>query len=156
LRLLKVKYGDVFQLALSNGYGYIQCVKEAPKTECEIVRVLSGVYVQDDFSNINSIVSNKEVFFLQIPVKYALKQNLLKPVGNCIVPSGSEAPRFYRTEHTVGSEFICWHIVDAVTLQRRAVKELSAEEKKLSEWGIVTIPDLVEKIETGWIPEVWV
>ena len=40
----KVEYGDVFQITLTNGYGFIQCVKETPKTECEIIRVLPGVF----------------------------------------------------------------------------------------------------------------
>ncbi|BCJ93590.1 hypothetical protein acsn021_11590 [Anaerocolumna cellulosilytica] len=156
MSLPKVRYGDVFQLELTNGYGYIQSVKEAQRAECEIVRVLSGVYCESDVSKLTNIVSSKEAFFAQIPVKYALKQNILKPMGNYPVPSGSEAPRFYRTEHTIGTEFVCWHIVDSVSLQRRSAKELSAEEKKLSEWDIVSIPVLVEKLETGWVPEMWI
>jgi hypothetical protein len=156
LRLPKVEYGDVFQVSLTNGYGFIQCVKEAPKTECEIIRVLSGVYGEKDINNIDKIVGNKELFFLQLPVKYAIKQNFLKPMGKFPVPSGSVAPRFFRTEHIIGTEFVGWHIVDSETLQRRLVKKLSSEEKSLSQWDIISIPDVVEKIETGWTPEIWV
>lgn len=154
--LPKVEYGDVFQVSLTNGYGFVQCVKEAPKTECETIRVLPGVYGENDIDNIDKIVSAKELFFLRLPVKYAIKQKLLKPIGNFPVPIGSKAPRFFRTEHIIGSEFIGWHIIDSENFQRRLVKELSLEEKSLSEWDIVSIPDLVEKIETGWTPENWI
>ena len=59
----KVEYGDVFQLPLTNGCGFVQCVKEAPKTECEIIRVLSGVFSEKDIYNIGEIIGNKELFF---------------------------------------------------------------------------------------------
>ncbi len=156
MQLPKVEYGDVFQVTLTNGYGFVQCVKEAPKTECEIIRVIKGVYGEKDINNIDEIVGNKELCFLQFPVKYAIKQNFLRPMGKFSLPSDSVAPRFFRTEHIIGTEFIGWHIVDSETLQRRLVKKLSSEEQKLSEWDIISIPDLVEKIETGWIPENWI
>lgn len=156
MRLPNVKYGDVFQVSLSNGYGFIQCVKEAPKTECEIIRALSGVYNERDIENLDKIVEKKELFFLQLPIKYAIKQGLIKPMGKFSVPVGSEAPRFFRTEHVIGAESVGWHIVDSETLQRSFVKELSLEDRELSEWDIISIPDLAEKIETGWTPKNWI
>lgn len=137
MRLPKVEYGDVFQVSLTSGYGFIQCVKEAPRTEFEIIRVLPGVYSEIDVSNIEKIIGHKELFFLQLPVKYAIKQKFLKLIGNYPVPHSSFAPRFFRTEHFIGTEFIGWHIVDAENLQRRLAKNLSSEEQKLSEWGMI-------------------
>ena len=156
MRLPKVEYGEVFQVSLTNGYGFVQCVKEAAKTECEIIRVLPGIYGEKDIHIIEKIVETKELFFLQLPVKYAIKKKLLRPMGKFPVPIDSKAPRFFRTEHIIGTDFVCWHIVDSETLQIRSVKNLSPEEKKLSEWDIISIPDLVEKIETGWTPENWI
>lgn len=82
MRLPKVEYGDVFQVSLTSGYGFIQCVKEAPKTKIEIIRVLPGVYSEKAIKNIDQILENKELFFIQLPVKYAIKQKLLKLIGN--------------------------------------------------------------------------
>ncbi len=149
-----VRCGDVLRLTLTNGYSFLQCVKEAPKTECEIIRVIPGVFKQDD-QLADSIVKQKESFFIQMPVKYAIKQKYLKYIANFPVPYGSEAPRFFRTEHHIGKEFIGWYIVDSETLKLRLVKNLSKAEQKLSEWGIISIPDLVEKIESSWTPEKW-
>lgn len=156
MRLPKVEYGDVFKISLTNGCGFIQCVKEAPKAECEIIRAIQGIYYEKDFDDIYRIVTKNELCFLQLPVKYAIRQKFLAPVGKFPVPNESKAPRFFRTEHMKGSEFIGWHIVDSETLQRKLVKKLSPEERQLSEWGIISIPDLIEKIETGWTPEIWV
>lgn len=155
MRLPKVEYGDVFQLSLTNGYGFIQCVKEAPKTECEIIRAIPGIYNEISVQEIDRIVSQKELFFLQLPVKYAVKQKFFKYIGKFPVPNGSDAPRFFRTEHFIGKEFVGWHIVDSETLQIRLAKKLTSEEQNLSEWDIISIPDLAEKIETGWTPEHW-
>lgn len=151
-----MKYGDVFQLSLNNGFGFVQCVKEAPKTESEIIRVLPGAYDEKNIDNIEEIVRKRELFFLHFPVKYAINKKFFKPVGNFPVPVDSLAPRFFRTEHMVGTEFVGWHIVDSETLQRKLVKTLSYEERKLSEWGVISVPDLVERIESGWTPETWV
>lgn len=155
MRLPKIEFGDVFQVFLTKGYGFVQCVKEASKTECEIIRILPGVYNEKDINDVGKIVEKKELFFLQLPLKYAVKQKLLKPIGKFYVPFASVAPRFFRTEHIIGTEFIGWHIVDSETLQRRLVKKLSVEEQRLSEWDIISIQDLVEKIENGWTPENW-
>lgn len=155
MRLLEVKYGDVFRVELTPGIGIIQCVKEAPNTGFEILRVLPGTYDEDSLGEMERIMMQKESFFLQLPLKYALKRKLLERVGNYPVPEQSGAPRYFRTEHRIGTKFVAWHIIDSETLKIRSVKELSISEMQFSEWDVISLPDLVEKIETGWTPEVW-
>lgn len=155
MRLPEVKYGDVFKIKLTHGFGIIQCVKEAPNTGFEIIRVLPGTYDEYSIMDKEHIVKQKESFFQQLPLKYALKRKLLERVGNYPVPEQSGAPRYFRTEHRIGTKFVAWHIIDSETLKIRSVKELSIAERKLSEWDIISLPDLVEKIETGWTPEDW-
>jgi len=153
MKLPAIKIGDVFSIPLTNGLGFIQCVKEAPKTECEVLRVLPGIYSESE--EIQTIIEKKEIFFTQLAMKYALKKNMISFIGNFPVPNDTQVPRHYRTEHHIGTEFVCWHIVDSVTLKRESVKTLSPEQKKLSEWDFISIPDLVEKIESNWTPEKW-
>lgn len=155
MRLPNVNYGDVFLITLTNGFGILQCVQTASKTEIEIIRALPGIYSEVDLTSIEPLVGKKELFFQQLPVKYAVKQKLLTPLGNYPVPADSAAPRWFRTEHIIGSEMIGWHIVDSRTLQLRLVNRLSPKEQKFSEWGIIGIPDLAERIETGWTPMEW-
>jgi len=150
-----IRKGDVFSLSLTNGIGFIQCVKEAPPKDSEIIRIISGVYDEKSDLDIDQIVLQKELFFSQLPLKYALRKKMIHFVGNFSVPKDSEAPKYYRDTHVIRSEFLGWHIVDSETLQHRLVAKLSPEEKKLSPWGMFSIPDIVERIESNWTPLEW-
>ena len=46
MALPQVKLGDVYTLELTDGIGLLQCVKEAEKTELEVIRILPGSYKQ--------------------------------------------------------------------------------------------------------------
>jgi len=155
MALPKIRKGDVFSLNLTNGIGFIQCVKETPPKESEIIRIVPGVYNKESDLDIDQIVLRKELFFSELPLKYALRKKMIHFVGNFSVPKDSEAPKYYRTEHVIRTEFLGWHIVDSETLHRRLVAKLSPEEKKLSPWGMFSIPDIVERIENNWTPLDW-
>lgn len=154
--LKSVKIGDVFEIVTKRGMAYFQCVKEAKSTECEVIRILPGVFSTDQTKNLDKLVKQRELFFIQFPLKYAVKKNCVKLIGNYPVPDEVTLPKCYRDKHIVRGEFINWHIVDAETLNIRAVKELSEEEKRLSPAGIWNDTLLAERIAEGWKPEDWV
>lgn len=154
--LPKIKYGDVFEIETSKGKGYFQCVKEAEATEFEIIRILPGIYSMPEDVDINSLVKEKELYFIQFPLKYALKKKSIKLIGNFKVRDGVIVPRYYRSMHKTGTEFICWHIVDSETLQRRSVYKLSEEEKRLSPWGSWNDTLLAERMANGWSLGDWI
>jgi hypothetical protein len=153
--LLKVKKGDVFSLNLTHGIGLIQCVKESIKTEMEVIRVLPNNYDIVNDVLVNEAILGKELFFVQLPLKFAVKKNMAMPIGNYFIPSVSECPRYFRTTHIVQSEFLGWHIIDSETYNRKLVRELSLEERALSPWGMISIPDIAERIENNWTPLKW-
>ena len=95
------------------------------------------------------------MFFIQWDVEYAVQQKVLKYIANFPVPFGSKAPRYFRSIEFIGTEFDCWHIVNSKTYRAKEVKELSKKQQKLSEWDIISYPDLAERIESGWKPEDW-
>ena len=96
MALPKVEKGEVFTLCLTNGFGLIQCVKEAPETESEKIRVLPGIFHDVNEEVVRNAVSGK------------------------------------------------------------LVKTLSPEQKLLSPWGMISIPDIVERIERNWTPLEWI
>ncbi|WP_459195748.1 hypothetical protein [Wukongibacter baidiensis] len=153
--LKKIRYGDVFEIITERGLGFFQCVKEASASECETIRILPGVYEEHESVDLNNLTQQKEVFFVQFPLKYAVKKKCVKPVGNYTVPESVELPKYFRTKHIVRGEFISWHIVNSDTLQILSVKELSDEEKLLSPAGIWNDTLLAERIAEGWKPEDW-
>ena len=154
MALSKVTFGDVFKVQINQGFGVIQCVKDAIKTEIEVIRVIQGIYNSE--ADVSYIVSSSQtLFYASMPLKYALKEKMVYYIGNYPIPRGFEAPKYFRCKHMIRSEFLGWHIVDRDTLQRKLVLDLSDEEKKLSPWGTISIPDLVERLENDWTPEGW-
>ena len=156
MALPKVEKGDVFALNLTNGFGLIQCVKEAPEKDLEKIRILPGVLHVINDEIVKSAVSGNELFFCDLPLKYAVRKNMIKRVGNHPIPKGSKCPGFFRTKHMVRSEFLGWHIVDGETWNRELVYKLSPEQRTLSPWGTISIPDIAERIENNWTPSEWI
>lgn len=155
MALPRIKYGDVFEIVTTKGVGYFQCVEEAPATECETIRILPGTYKDMEEANLENLVDEKELYFVQFTLKYAVKKKCIKLIGNFKVPEHVVVPRYYRATHIIRGEFLCWHIVDRETLQRRSVEELSDDEKKLSQWGVWNDTLLAERIAEGWTLDKW-
>ncbi len=151
----RAQVGDVFGIETPKGIGYFQYVYLNPKDDIELIRVLPGLYAEEP-QNIEGLVSQKEVYFVQFPVRAAYRRKIIRLIGHYEIPSGIEVPpKQMRTTHFIRGEFICWHIVDFETAQRVSVKELSDEQKILSPWGIWNDTLLIEKLVEGWIPEKW-
>ncbi len=146
----KVKYGDVFEIKTEKGFGYFQCIKVIEENKGEIVRVFSGVYSNPEEVDFESLVKEKESYFVHFFTIFSLKAKMVRKVGNYRVPKGIEAPKYYRTPEIIKGEFICWYIVDRDTLKRRRVDVLTSEEKKLSPWGYFNHKLLEERIASGW------
>ncbi len=150
-----IKKGDIFELNTNVGLAYLQCVEESSKTECEMMRILNGTYSDILEANIENLIYQKELYFLEFPLKYAVKKKCVKKIGNYSVPSDLAVPRYYRTEHIIRGEFLGWHIVDRITLKRQLVKELSAEQIKLSPYGMWNDTLIAERISEGWTLDKW-
>lgn len=77
------------------------------------------------------------MFFIQFPLKYALKKKFITKIGNYYIPQSLKVPQYYRSKHIIRGEFIGWHIVDSKTYERELVKELTDEQIKIiSIWNV--------------------
>lgn len=150
----KVVLGDVFKINLSNGVGYFQCVYVGPdrKAHLDIMRALPGVYTGGE--SISRIIRKKELFFFQHPTDYSVGK-WVEYIGNYPVPFFSRTPQFMRSGERLADGTKYWWIVNLYTLHRKKVPILTSKEKKLSQYGSISISDLVERIETGWKPVNW-
>ena len=45
--------------------------------------------------------------------------------------------------------------MDAETMHCKFVSVLSPEEKELSPWGMISVPDIVNRNESNWTPTKW-
>lgn len=151
----RVQVGDVFEIETPKGMGYFQYVYLNPRNDIELIRVFPGLYAEEP-QNMEGLVSQKEVYFVQFPVRAAYRRKIIRLIGHYEVPPGLEVPpKQMRTTHVVRGEFVCWHIVDYETLQRASVKELAEEQKTLSPWDIWNDTLLIEKMVEGWTLEKW-
>jgi len=149
----RVQIGDVFEIETPKGRGYFKYVYINVRNAVELIRVIPGLY-SEELENMAGLVSPKEAFYVQFPVKAAYWRKIVRLIGNYEVLAGLELPpKQMRTTHIIRGEFICWHIVDYETLHITSVKELTDEQKKLSPWGIWNDTLLIEKLVEGWMPE---
>ena len=148
-----VKPGDVFEIPTEKGAGYFQCVRESRPQDCEVIRVLPGVY-PDGGADLANLVANDEVFFIQFPLEAAIKKKLVRHMGHYDVPSSVTVPKYSRRKHLISGAG--WQIVDNETLVVRPVRDLSNEERGMSPHEIWNVALLAQRIAEGWRPEDWV
>lgn len=149
--MARIKLGDVFSIETSKGKAYLQLVFDDPELS-QIIRVLPGLHA-NPVDNIEEMVNSMELFYVQFQLKGAVYKKIVEKVGGYLLPKWVEKPKFMRTNHVIGGEFLGWHIVNTETWQRELVKELSDKQKKLSPWGIWSDALLIERLEKGWTPE---
>jgi hypothetical protein len=150
-----IKSGDVFDIQTKAGFAYLQCVRETTKIDCETVRVLQGTFTNFSCANLDQLIKKPEMFFIQFPLKYAVKKKIVRIVGNYPIPQSVRVPRYYRSKHIIRGEFLGWHIVDSETNKRELVQELTDDQMELSPNGMWNDTLLVERIEQGWTLKSW-
>jgi hypothetical protein len=147
--------GDVYKLELTKGFGGIQCVKlGSNKTEVDIIRIIPGIYYDDD-SLIEAVSKPETLFFNPSPFRYSRRDKCFHYLGNYPIPEGCAAPKFFRTKEVIRGQFRCWYIIERETCMRKSVDVLTEEQKELSPNACISIPDIIERIETNWTPRNW-
>jgi len=150
--MAKIKIGDIFEINTSKGKAYLHYIHK-DSTTGELIRVLSGLYSERP-ANFNELAALKERYIISFSLSVAYKKGIVKLVGFSSAIFFSK-PKFMRTEHNIRGEFLGWHIVDTDNWQRQLVKNLTAEQKMLSPWGIWNDTLLIEKLENDWSLEKW-
>jgi hypothetical protein len=101
--------------------------------------------------DLTKIVSG-DYFFLEFPVKAAVRKDILHYIGNVPLPKNLNFPRFFRSENIFGKG---WRIIDSHGGQKM-VEELTDEQKGLSPWGTWNDTLLIDNLEKGWRLDKWI
>ncbi|MCB9045969.1 MAG: hypothetical protein H6550_07500 [Chitinophagales bacterium] len=149
----KIKPGDVFEINTARGRAYLHYIY-MDENLGELIRILPGLY-SDMPENIQEIVQMPERYVLYFPLNLAYKKKIVSLVGSHPV-SGYSKPEYMRSKHLVRNEFLGWHIINTDTWMRKLVPKLSSKQRKLSPWGIWSIPLLIENLEKDWSLEEWI
>ena len=149
--MARIKIGDIFEIETSKGKAYLHYIFK-DDTNGDLVRVLSGLYsnLPDDLED---IASKDEDFIVFFPLSAANRKKIVEKVGH--YRNDFKRPEYMRTEHYVRGEFLGWHIINTDTWQRKLVKELDDNQKKLSPWGIWNDTLLIERLEERWTLDNW-
>ena len=133
---IKLELGDIFELITSKGFAYSQCV-EIPlgiRNDVELIKVLYTLHPKR-ILDLTEIASGN-YFFNRFPLKVAKNRKIVSPIGNIAL-----------SENFAGDG---WQIVDAKTLRRENINELTEDQKKLSPWGGMNDTLIIELLEKGW------
>ncbi|TGK23107.1 hypothetical protein [Leptospira stimsonii] len=132
------------------GTGHFQLVLREKSRE-EVIKVFPGI--NHSVEQLQILATSQSGYYVGFPVSSAFRRKIINYVCPGSVPANFAKPIYMRTTHVIGDKFLGWHIVDTETLQRRLVRYLSLEERKLSPWGIWNDTLLRERIAEGWTPE---
>ena len=148
----KPKLGDVFEIITPKGNAYLHYIHK-DKTIGDLIRVLPGLFTErpDDF---DAIASAKERYIIFFPLSAANNRKLVERVG--FYPADEfEMPKYMRTKHFVGKEYLDWHIVDTDTWKRQLLNSLTPEQMQFSPWGIWNDTLLIERLVDDWSLDKW-
>ena len=145
--------GDIFEIETGGGKAYLHYIYN-DKTIGDLIRVLPGLYATRP-NKIEEIASLEEIFMVFFPVSIASKKKIVTKIGSYPVDNYTK-PKFMRTKHQIGAEFLGWHIVDTETWKRELVQNLSSEQRKLSPWGVWNDTLLKERLVSNWNLVEWV
>lgn len=145
------KLGDIYELKTPKGRVYLQYVYK-DKMLGYLIRVLTGVYKTrpDNFSGI----VEKEEFFIFFPLVTAINQKTVEFVNFSELKT-IKKPQYMRARHQIKEKLIGWHIVNTDTWERKLVKNLTAEQRKMSPWEIWNDTTLLHHLSEGWTLDKW-
>lgn len=149
----ETELGDLFEMVTPKGNKiYMQCVELQldKKNDVELTKIFYTVYKSRP-DNINSIIDDG-FFFNRFPIKAALSKKVIEKIGNISLPVDFKKPEYFRTENSFGEG---WQIVNAKTLKRETILNLSEDQKRLSPWGMMNDTLIIELLEKGWTLEKW-
>lgn len=148
----RVNIGDIFEIVTPKGRAYLHCIL-LESINYELVRVLPGLYKERPVDLV-SIAQQEEQFLLFFPVKAAYRLKIIEKVGYMSADDFG-LPKYMREINVIREKFLGWHIVDTETMKRKAVKNLSDEQIRLSPWSIWNDTLLCERLAEGWSLENW-
>jgi hypothetical protein len=145
------RQGDVLEFDTANGRAYLQYTHD-DAVHGPLLRVLPGRFTKrpDSFAR---LVREPELYFVFAPIRYAVRKGLVT-----IAAYEHEIPERVRpfplmrwaglTDRGGRPQF--WILYDGV--ERARVERLSEGQRTLSIVEIPSYPDLLDRLESGWLP----
>jgi len=150
----KVQVGNIYKINTQKGFALMQLVKIPEDTRNDIELVKIGYHLFDSLPEINESIFQDGYFFVQFPVKVALRRKIIELVDGLNDPETIEVPNYFRSPHYFKTDF--WMIIDEKNDSFIEIQNLSDEQLKLSPSGMWTDLLVIERLENGWRLENWI
>ena len=146
-----LRLGDIFQLRTPKGFAYIQ-YSYMDDEYGHLVRILPGVFNTTP-SSFSQLSQSKELFFVFFPLAAAVSKGIVtKVAGETIPASAQKLPTMRRPgARDVNGRVLNWWIRDSHG--EKKIDKLNGEQKSYSLAVIWNNTILVERICSGWRPE---
>ncbi|MGD6831221.1 hypothetical protein ACQCT5_03600 [Sutcliffiella halmapala] len=150
----RLKIGDVFEIVALNGIRLFQYV-HSDETMGQLIRIFPNLY-EEGYTSKDDLQLNLELYCIHFPLIDAVRQKVVKKIGNHPIPLDFSLPKKFRSKHIVNGEFICWHIVDYESWKRERVEKLTYEQMQMSPWGTWNDTLLKNRLAEGWTLDKWI
>ncbi|WP_299223799.1 Imm26 family immunity protein [uncultured Psychroserpens sp.] len=152
-RRIVVKRGDVFEVKLNNNKkGYFQFIMlDTTQLNSEVIRVFKRKYEINENPNLNDIIESDIDFYAHVIIKFGIKMNLWRKIGNIPISKNITNPSFRDTKDygtsniEVSNKWFKWKANESFI----EVGILNEDETKLDIGIVVTPLDIVDKMNTG-------
>jgi hypothetical protein len=148
----KTKPGDVCELRTGKGLAYFQCMRYVPQWGT-MIRVLPGFF-QERPSTFAALTLQPERFITFFPVDFALKKKVVENVGPAPLPPAAQAFPMFRAAglRDRDGKVMKWFLWNGGE-EAKPIGSLSDEMRSLPLRQVLNDTALIERIESGWLPE---
>ncbi len=141
--------GDLIEIKTAKGLAYAQYTHKRPSYG-HLIRVIDGFF-ESRPENLGELAARPTRFSIFFPLGVAISRRLVEKIGCAPIPAPDQRFPTFRSTLTIGGKATVWWLWDGDKAWK--VKELTAEQRKLSVRGIWNHTLLIERIEQGWKPE---
>lgn len=151
---MKVRIGDIVEIQTSKGLAYAlySHKHDKPPKYGALLRVFDQLF-QERPKDIQGLAKLPIRFSAFFPLQAAVKQDIVKVIGNITVPENLKPFPLFRSgiPDKTTKKIATWWLWNGEKSWR--IGELTPEQRKLPLRGILNDTMLIHQIETGWRPE---
>lgn len=149
-----IRIGDIIEIATNKGFVYGQYTHEhtQPPRMGSLIRIL-GSFFEERPPDFGLLAESISVFKTFVPLARSVNLKLVSIVANEPIPNReSQFPVFRNgTIDPASGKVENWWFWDGNKEWR--VGRITSEQKRMPILELVTVPELVKRIESGWTPE---
>jgi len=149
--MTRIKLGDLIEIPTPKGLAYAQYINKHPRYGA-LLRVFSGTYGQRP-SDFATVLARDVQFMCFFPLQAALNEGIVTMVDHAPVPAEASDFPIFRAgviDPATGKVTIWW-LWDGEKEWR--IGQLTPEQRRLPIRGVWNDTMLIERIVSGWRPE---